>query len=68
MADDIQNLQELVAHLQSELAGMNDELYDQQREISRLKVEIRHLNEKMKSIQHGDGILDPSDDTPPPHY
>ena len=68
MTQDVQKLQELTAHLQQEVAAMHDELYAQQQEIMRLTVEMRHLNDKIKSMQHNDGILNPADDTPPPHY
>ena len=68
MSIDIQNLQEMIAHLQAEMSSLHDELYAQQQDINRMTVEIRHLNDKLKSLHQGDGIINPADDTPPPHY
>ena len=68
MSQDNTSLQELIAHLQVEIATLNDELYAQQQDVERMKVEIRHLNSKIQSLQEGDGILNADEDTPPPHY
>lgn len=68
MTQDIKNIQEILAHMQQEMAQMQDEIFEQQKEISRLTIETRHLNEKIKTVQNSDGILSPEDDTPPPHY
>ena len=68
MSNDLKKLQELTSHLQTELAALNDEIYAQQQDIARMKVEIEHLNNKLKSFQDGDGILNSAVDTPPPHY
>lgn len=68
MTQDIKNIQEILAHMQQEMAQMHDEIFEQQKEISRLTIETRHLNEKIKTMQNSDGILSPEDDIPPPHY
>ena len=68
MQNDIQNLQELIAHLQAEMSALHDEIYAQQQKINRMTIEIRHLNEKLKSLHVGDGILNAADDALPPHY
>jgi len=61
-------MQETIAHLQAEIASMNDEIYAQQQDITRLKAQVIHLNGRIKSLQDGDGILNPEDDQLPPHY
>jgi len=68
MNKDLLTLQETIAHLLAEIAGMNDEIYAQQQDITRLKAQVQHLNARVKSLQDGDGILNPADDQPPPHY
>ena len=68
MSQDIHKLQELMAHLQAEVAALHDEIYTQQQEIMRLTASVQHLKDKIKSMQDNDGILNPADDTPPPHY
>ncbi len=68
MSQDIHKLQELMAHLQAEVTALHDEIYTQQQEIMRLTASVQHLKDKIKSMQDNDGILNPADDTPPPHY
>ena len=68
MTEKRKDLEELTAHLQQELSVLNEELFAQQKEINILKVEIRHLNNKIKAFEQGGDILNPADDAPPPHY
>ena len=68
MNKDLLSIQETIAHLQAEIASMNDEIYAQQQDITRLKAQVIHLNGHIKSLQDGDGILNPEEDQPPPHY
>ena len=68
MDDQVKKLEEKLAFLQLDLQQMSDELFSQQREITMLKVKILNLEDKVKSLDHQNGILHPEDDSPPPHY
>ena len=68
MTDKIQNLEEAVAFMQSEITQLSDELYSQQKEMAELRLEIAKLSAKLQAAQGDGGILNPMDDAPPPHY
>ena len=68
MDEHVKKLEEKLAFMQQDLQQMSDELFAQQREIEKLKINIIRLEDKVKSLDQHDGILSPEDDTPPPHY
>lgn len=68
MEHDIQTLQEQIAYLQKEMGQLSDELYAQQKEMALLRLELRKLEQKWQAAQSDSGILNPAEDTPPPHY
>ncbi|WP_438996147.1 SlyX family protein [Candidatus Puniceispirillum sp.] len=64
----IKNLEEKTAILQAELLQMSDELYAQQKEIERLRLDIGTLKSKLQNAPTDSGILTADEDVPPPHY
>ncbi len=68
MEKDIQTLQEQMAFLQKEVTQLSDELYAQQKEMAALRLELLKLQQKWQAAQGDSGILNPAEDTPPPHY
>ena len=68
MEHDIQTLQEQIAYMQSELGQLSDELYAQQKETAKLRLEILKLQQKLQASQNDSGILNAAEDVPPPHY
>lgn len=68
MDANIKKLEEKLAFMQLDLQQMSDEIFAQQREITKLKSKIDRLEDKVKSLDQNHGILSPDDDIPPPHY
>jgi len=68
MEQDIQTLQEQIAYMQSELGQLSDELYAQQKEMAKLRLEILKLQQKLQASHNDSGILNAAEDVPPPHY
>ena len=68
MDANIKKLEEKLAFMQLDLQQMSDELFAQQREITKLKSQIHRLEDKVKSLDQTNGILPPEEDVPPPHY
>lgn len=68
MDESITQLQEQSANMQAEIAALSEELYMQQKEITRLTLIVERLNDKLKAAQTDSGILRPDEDVPPPHY
>ena len=64
----IQELQEQIAFMQSEMSQLSDELYAQQKEMAQLRLTVMKLEQKLQASQGDGAILSPSEDTPPPHY
>ena len=64
----MQKLQESVAFMQAELTQLSEEMYAQQREITRLNDEVAKLKVRRAGVQPDSGIVRPDEDVPPPHY
>ncbi|WP_018982286.1 SlyX family protein [Salinimonas chungwhensis] len=63
----IEELQTKVAFQEHTIDELNDALTGQQHQIEKLQIQIRHLMEKIKTMEPSD-IARLSDETPPPHY
>ena len=68
MEDRVIKLEEKMAILQDELSQMGHEVYAQQKEMARLMIEIRELKSRLEHVKVDSGILNPNDESPPPHY
>ena len=68
MKDRVIKLEEKIAILQDELSQMGHEVYAQQKEMARLMIEIGKLKSHLKHVKPDNGILNPSEESPPPHY
>ena len=68
MEDRIIRLEEKMAILQDELSQMGHEVYAQQKEMAQLMIEIRKLKSCLEHVKPDSGILNPSEESPPPHY
>ena len=68
MEDRVIKLEEKMAILQDELSQMGHEVYAQQKEMARLMIEIGKLKSRLEHAKSDSGILNPSEDPPPPHY
>jgi len=68
MADRVIKLEEKIAILQDELSQMGHEVYAQQKEMARLLIEIGKLKSHLEHVKPDSGILNPSEESPPPHY
>lgn len=69
--DDISNkyfLEEAVANLIYDVSQLSAELYEQQKEIMQLRLEVQKLRSLLHHDQTDSGILSPREDRPPPHY
>ena len=65
---DNQQMQEQMAFMQAELSQLSDEVFAQQKEIADLRLQLQKLNAKLNNVQADSGILNASEDSPPPHY
>ena len=61
-------LEESTAVLQDEMSQVSLEVYAQQKEIVKLRLEVEALRSRLENIYPDSGILLPNEDTPPPHY
>ena len=68
MEDRVIKLEEKMAILQDELSQMSHEVYAQQKEMARLMIEIGKLKSRLEHVKSDSGILNPSEESPPPHY
>ncbi len=68
MGKDFIKLEEKMAILQYEMLQMSQEIYAQQKEISKLIQEIERMKLLLKNMQLENGIVPHEEDTPPPHY
>ena len=66
--DEVMQLQELVSHLQDDIQKLGDELFQQQKDMQALLLKIAKLEAKLQAAHMDSGILNPAEDTPPPHY
>lgn len=63
----ITELEIRLTHYEDTLEQLNQTIISQGNEIDTLKVQLEHLNKKLKSAQ-GSILADEKDETPPPHY
>ena len=68
MEDKVIKLEEKIAIIQDELSQMSHEVYMQQKEMARLMLEIEKLKSYLEHDKPDTGILNPGEDSPPPHY
>jgi len=70
MTDTDSRLTELeirLTHYEDMIESLNQVVIEQGNDIHVLKVQLKHLNKKLKSAQ-GSVLADEKDETPPPHY
>ena len=65
MADDLTELQEMLAHQAMEISRLSEEMYAQQKEIRQLKQKLGRFLEAVESLSH---LRSEAEETPPPHY
>ena len=68
--DKVARIDDLEARLAQQdhlILGLSDEVYQQQQQIARLEVEVRHLAERVRHIA-SESSPDSSTDEVPPHY
>lgn len=63
----IEELQTKVAFQEHTIDSLNEALTEQQYQIEKLQVQLRHVMEKVKGFEPSN-IAKLSDETPPPHY
>jgi len=61
-------LEESTAVLQDEMSQVSLEVYAQQKEIVKLRLEVEALRARLENVHADSGILAHNEDTPPPHY
>ncbi|WP_218354216.1 SlyX family protein [Alteromonas lipotrueiana] len=64
---DIEDLQTKVAFQEHTIDELNDALTHQQYQIEKLQVQLKHVLNKVKTLEP-DNIAKLSEETPPPHY
>lgn len=64
---DIEELQTKVAFQEHTIEALNDALTAQQKQVDEMAFTLRHVIDRVKSIQPSD-IAKQSEETPPPHY
>ena len=68
MTEKFIKLEENMAVLQDEISQVSLEVYAQQKEIIKLRLEVAALKSRLENTYPDSGILPPDEDTPPPHY
>ena len=63
----IEELQTKVAFQEHTIDSLNEALTEQQYQIEKLQVQLRHVMEKVKGFEPSN-IAKLSEETPPPHY
>ncbi|HHO59928.1 MAG TPA: SlyX family protein [Thiotrichales bacterium] len=63
----VMELEIRLTHYEDTIEQLNQAIISQGSEIDVLKVQLEHLNKKLKSAQ-GSILADEKDETPPPHY
>ena len=64
----VKKLEEQISFIQQEMHQMSDEIFTQQKEISKLTTELINLKNKLHDIENNIGIQNSSEEVPPPHY
>jgi len=68
MENVIKNIEEKMTLLQQEISYLSDEVYNQQKEILELKLQIKKLKIESHNSQHNGRFLNIEEDNLPPHY
>ena len=63
----IDDLEAKLAHQDQTILELSDEIYEQQKQITRLEAQGRELVARLESLAGGDGATDAGDEKPP-HY
>ena len=64
----VKKLEEQISFIQQEMHQMSDEIFTQQKEISKLTTELIILKNKLHDIENNIGIQNSNENVPPPHY
>ena len=64
----IKKLEEQISFMQQEILEMSDEIFAQQKEITKLTVDLLNLRNKIHDVENNTGIRNVNEETPPPHY
>ena len=64
----VKKLEEQISFIQQEMHQMSDEIFTQQKEISKLTTELIILKNKLHDIENNIGIQNSNEEVPPPHY
>ena len=68
MQEIIKKLEEQIAFLQQEMIQISDEVYSQQKEISKLTHELLFVKNKLHAFENNSELREIEDEAPPPHY
>lgn len=69
-AEEIADLQSRLLFQEDLLNTLNEQVSEQNKELSQFHILLQHLNQKIKQLQHDDGDngSDIGREPPPPHY
>lgn len=68
MKNILKNIEEKMTLLQQEIHHLSDEVYNQQKEILELKLQIKKLKIESHNTEQNDGYIFTEEDNIPPHY
>ena len=63
----IDELEVRLAQQDHSILELSDEVYQQQKLVARLEIEVRHLTERLQRIEPRESLKNSTDETPP-HY
>ena len=64
----IKKLEEQISFMQQEILEMSDEIFTQQKEITKLTVDLLNLKNKIQDVENSSGMRNVNEEIPPPHY
>jgi len=64
----IKKLEEQISFMQQEILEMSDEIFAQQKEITKLTVDLLNLKNKIQDVENSSGMRNVNEEIPPPHY
>lgn len=68
MKEKLQNIEEMLSILQNDFSSMSDELYNQQKNIHELKLQIKTLKLSIQNFEDRNKENTNTTDEVPPHY
>ena len=68
MDNELKKLEEMTSFLQKELSQISDEMFNQQKDIIKLKNEISILKKRIIELEEGRNANNDKDYQKPPHY